>query len=203
MSGGYRIVRIVLLAALLLGLGLPAWAVESKVGGWATISHHEGAVGYRLNDMNRNDNAFSGLRINPEVQIEFDGGLELNAEYLIDAGASTGLSNTFLRLWGEWEELGGKRWLNAKAGSLSLVFGTYGERANQKSNPVIGVLLSWILAVFVKIDPDTNLPFNVGETFIFSTWLTTILAAIMRTLLFTSEVQHGTIPHTVTAQPTR
>ncbi|MEO6571464.1 MAG: hypothetical protein ABIO83_07940 [Ilumatobacteraceae bacterium] len=34
---------------------------------------------------------------------------------------------------------------------------------------VIGVLLSWILATFVKIDPDTHQPFTIGETFIFST----------------------------------
>lgn len=69
--------------------------------------------------------------------------------------------------------------------------------------PAIGVLLSWILATFVKIDPDTDLPFNVGETFIFSTWLTTVLASIMGTLLFTSEVQHGTIAATATARPAR
>jgi len=69
--------------------------------------------------------------------------------------------------------------------------------------PVIGFLLSWILATFVKIDPDTNLPFNVGETFIFSTWLTTVLATIVGALMFTSEVQHGTIANAVAAQPTR
>jgi ABC-type transport system involved in multi-copper enzyme maturation permease subunit len=69
--------------------------------------------------------------------------------------------------------------------------------------PVIGVLLSWILAVFVKTDPDTDLPFTVGDTFIFSTWLTTMLAAIIGTLLFTSEVQHGTLATAVTAQPAR
>jgi ABC-2 type transport system permease protein len=69
--------------------------------------------------------------------------------------------------------------------------------------PVIGVLLSWILAVFVKTDPDTDLPFTIGETFIFSTWLTTILAAILGTLLFTSEVQHGTLATAVAAQPAR
>jgi hypothetical protein len=69
--------------------------------------------------------------------------------------------------------------------------------------PVIGVALSWILATFVKIDPDTDLPFTVGETFIFSTWLTTVLAAIMGTLMFTSEVQHGTIAAAVAAQPAR
>lgn len=69
--------------------------------------------------------------------------------------------------------------------------------------PVIGVLLSWILAVFVKTDPDTDLPFTVGDTFIFSTWLTTVLAAIIGTLVFTSEVQHGTIATTVANQPAR
>lgn len=69
--------------------------------------------------------------------------------------------------------------------------------------PVIGVLLSWILATFVKTDPDTDLPFNIGETFIFSTWLTTVLATIVGTLMFTSEVQHGTIATTVAAQPAR
>ncbi|MDZ4806307.1 MAG: hypothetical protein SGI90_15720, partial [Candidatus Eisenbacteria bacterium] len=136
-----QLVQLGVMAAGLVGWAVPALAVESRIGGWATISHHEGRTGYRLNDMNRNDNAFSGLRINPEVQVRLDGGLELNAEYLIDAGASTGLSNTFLRLWGEWEEAGGQRWLNFKVGSLPLVFGTYGERANQKSNPVIGVPL--------------------------------------------------------------
>ena len=69
--------------------------------------------------------------------------------------------------------------------------------------PVIGVLLSWILATFVKTDPDTHLPFNVGETFIFSTWLTTVLATIVGALMFTSEVQHGTLANSVSAQPAR
>jgi len=69
--------------------------------------------------------------------------------------------------------------------------------------PIIGVLLSWILAVFVKIDPDTNKPFTIGETFVFSTWLSTVLAAIAGILMFTSEVQHGTMATAVTAQPAR
>jgi ABC-type transport system involved in multi-copper enzyme maturation permease subunit len=68
---------------------------------------------------------------------------------------------------------------------------------------VIGVLLSWILATFVKIDPDTHLPFTIGETFVFSTWLTMVLAIVMGTLSFTSEVQHGTLATAVTAQPAR
>lgn len=68
---------------------------------------------------------------------------------------------------------------------------------------VIGVLLSWILATFVKTDPDTNLPFTVGETFVFSTWLTMVLAIVMGTLSITSEVQHGTLATAVTTQPAR
>ena len=68
---------------------------------------------------------------------------------------------------------------------------------------VMGVLLSWILATFVKTDPNTDEVFTIGQTFIFSTWLTTVLATITGTLLFTSEVQHGTLANVVTAQPAR
>ena len=68
---------------------------------------------------------------------------------------------------------------------------------------VIGVLMSWILATFVKTDPDTNLPFTVGETFVFSTWLTMVLAIVMGALSITSEVQHGTLATAVTTQPAR
>jgi len=68
---------------------------------------------------------------------------------------------------------------------------------------IMGVLLSWILATFVKTDPETDEVFTIGQTFIFSTWLTTVLAVVMGTLLFTSEVQHGTLANSVTAQPAR
>ena len=67
----------------------------------------------------------------------------------------------------------------------------------------MGVLLSWILATFVRTDPDTHEVFTVAQTFIFSTWLSTVLAAITGTLMFTSEVQHGTLATAVTAQPAR
>lgn len=68
---------------------------------------------------------------------------------------------------------------------------------------VIGVLLSWILATFVKTDPNTHLPFTIGETFVFSTWLSMVLAIVMGTLSFTSEVQNGTLATAVTTQPAR
>ena len=68
---------------------------------------------------------------------------------------------------------------------------------------VAGVLLSWILATFVKTDPDTHLAFTVGQTFVFSTWLTMILAIVMGALSITSEVQHGTLATAVTTQPAR
>jgi ABC-2 type transport system permease protein len=68
---------------------------------------------------------------------------------------------------------------------------------------VLGVLLSLILAVFVKDDPKKHIPFTVGDTFIFSTWLTTVLAIVMGILMFTSEVQHGTLANTIAARPAR
>ena len=67
----------------------------------------------------------------------------------------------------------------------------------------IGVLLSWILATFVKTDPNTHVPFTIGKTFVFSTWLTMILAIVGGTLSITSEVQHGTLGTAVTTQPAR
>lgn len=68
---------------------------------------------------------------------------------------------------------------------------------------IMGVLLSWILATFVTTDPYKHQPFTIGQTFIFSTWLSTVLAVVMGTLMFTSEVQHGTLAGAVTAQPAR
>jgi ABC-2 type transport system permease protein len=79
-----------------------------------------------------------------------------------------------------------------------------------RSNPailgltvVVGLLLSLILAVFVKDDPKKHVPFTIADTFIFSTWLTTVLAIVMGILMFTSEVQHGTLANTIAAQPAR
>jgi hypothetical protein len=68
---------------------------------------------------------------------------------------------------------------------------------------IIGLLLSWILAAFVKTDPNTHEVFTVAKTFIFSTWFSTVLAVIMGTVMFTSEVQNGTLATAVTAQPAR
>jgi hypothetical protein len=68
---------------------------------------------------------------------------------------------------------------------------------------VIGVGLSWVLAALVEIDPDTDKAFTVVPTFIFSSWLSTVLAVVTGTLLFTSEVQHGTLATTLAGQPAR
>jgi ABC-2 type transport system permease protein len=68
---------------------------------------------------------------------------------------------------------------------------------------IIGVLLSGVLATFVKTDPYTDEAFTISQTFITSTILTAVLAAIMGTLMFTSEVQHGTLAPSVAAQPAR
>ena len=68
---------------------------------------------------------------------------------------------------------------------------------------VIGVVMSFVLATFVKTDPYDHLPFTVSNTFMTSTWLTTMLAIIVGILMVTSEVQHRTLANSVAAQPAR
>jgi hypothetical protein len=52
----------------------------------------------------------------------------------------------------------------------------------------LGLLTSWASAVFV-----TDQALTVADVYIFPTLLTSVLAAIAGVLLFTSEVQHGTL----------
>jgi ABC-2 type transport system permease protein len=68
---------------------------------------------------------------------------------------------------------------------------------------VIGVGMSVILGSVVKTDPYEHLPFTIGNTFLVSTWLTTLFAVVAGTLLFTSEVQHGTLAGALTARPSK
>jgi ABC-2 type transport system permease protein len=68
---------------------------------------------------------------------------------------------------------------------------------------VTGVGLSLILGKVVKTDPYDHLPFTIGNTFLVSTWLTTLFAVVAGTLLFTSEVQHGTLAGALTSRPSK
>ncbi len=68
---------------------------------------------------------------------------------------------------------------------------------------VIGVGMSLILGKVVKTDPYEDLPFTIGNTFLVSSWLTTLLAVVAGTLLFTSEVHHGTFAGALTARPSK
>jgi ABC-type transport system involved in multi-copper enzyme maturation permease subunit len=68
---------------------------------------------------------------------------------------------------------------------------------------LVGVGMSLILGLVVKTDPYEDLPFTVGNTFLVSSWLTTVFAVVAGTLLFTSEVQHGTLAGALTARPSR
>jgi ABC-2 type transport system permease protein len=77
------------------------------------------------------------------------------------------------------------------------------NRAIFGSAVVSGLGMSWILATFVKTSPYGHKAFTVATTFMVSTWLTTVLAVIAGILMFTSEVQHATIAHAITAQPAR
>lgn len=67
----------------------------------------------------------------------------------------------------------------------------------------IGVGMALILGKVVEDDPYDHLPFTIGNTFLVSTWLTTLLAVVAGTLLFTSEVQYGTLAGTFTSRPAR
>lgn len=67
----------------------------------------------------------------------------------------------------------------------------------------IGVGMSLVLGAVVKNDPYEHLPFTIGNTFLVSSWLTTLFAVVAGTLLFTSEVQHGTLAGTLTARPSK
>lgn len=65
----------------------------------------------------------------------------------------------------------------------------------------IGVAMSLVLGAVVKDDPYDHLPFTIGNTFLVSSWLTTLFAVVAGTLLFTTEVQHGTLAGALTARP--
>ena len=74
-----------------------------------------------------------------------------------------------------------------------------------RSTPVItaatallGGLTSLAVARFVTDEVQ-----YASDVFVFSTVLTGVLAAITGLLMFTSEVQHGTLPGTLAAQPAR
>lgn len=67
----------------------------------------------------------------------------------------------------------------------------------------IGVGMAVILGAVVKDDPYEHLPFTIGNTFLVSSWLTTLFAVVAGTLLFTAEVQHGTLAGALTARPSK
>lgn len=62
----------------------------------------------------------------------------------------------------------------------------------------LGAFTSWAVATLVTDEVQT-----VAAVFVFSTVLTGVLASISGILMFTSEVQHGTLAATLTAQPAR
>lgn len=63
---------------------------------------------------------------------------------------------------------------------------------------LIGLFATWATAALVK---DEVLV--VADVFVYSTFLTAVIAAITSILMVTSEVQHGTLATALTAQPAR
>jgi ABC-type transport system involved in multi-copper enzyme maturation permease subunit len=68
---------------------------------------------------------------------------------------------------------------------------------------VIGIAMSLILGRIVKTDPYEHEPFTIANTFLVSSWLTTLFAVVAGTLVFTSEVHHGTLAGALTARPSK
>ncbi|MFN8017288.1 MAG: ABC transporter permease [Acidimicrobiales bacterium] len=66
------------------------------------------------------------------------------------------------------------------------------------TSAVIGLLISGVAAA-----RSTDGTLTASEAFIFPTVLTAVLAAIAGIVLFTTEVQHGTLPAALTAHPSR
>jgi ABC-2 type transport system permease protein len=66
------------------------------------------------------------------------------------------------------------------------------------STVLVGGLVSWACAVFVTDEVQT-----ISQVFVFSTVLTAMFAAVVGVLLFTAEVQHGTLATSLAAQPAR
>jgi len=62
----------------------------------------------------------------------------------------------------------------------------------------IGIFATWATAALV-----TDEVLVVADVFVYSTFLTAVIAAIASILLFTSEAQHGTLATALTAQPAR
>lgn len=62
----------------------------------------------------------------------------------------------------------------------------------------VGVLTSWATAAFV-----TDEGLTATDVFVYPVLLTAVLAAVAGILLFTSEVQHGTLAGSLTAHPSR
>jgi ABC-2 type transport system permease protein len=63
---------------------------------------------------------------------------------------------------------------------------------------IVGVVASWGVATFV-----TDEVLTVAEVYVYSTFLTAVIAAVAGILQFSSEAQHGTLAIALTAQPAR
>lgn len=92
---------------------------------------------------------------------------------------------------------------NALASEWTKLRSLRSNRAILGGTAAIGIVLVWVLAVFVKTDSTTLETYTVGNSFSFPTWLAMVLAVVAGSLMFTSEVQHGTIAAAITAQPAR
>lgn len=67
----------------------------------------------------------------------------------------------------------------------------------------VGTGMALVLGKVLKDDPYEHLPFTIANTFLVSSWLTTVFAVVAGTLLFTTEVQYGTLAGALVSRPSR
>jgi ABC-type transport system involved in multi-copper enzyme maturation permease subunit len=68
---------------------------------------------------------------------------------------------------------------------------------------VVSLLISWATAAFAADTFATGGEMTATDVFVLPTLLTAVLSAVAGILLFTSEVQHGTLAGSLTAHPSR
>jgi hypothetical protein len=77
------------------------------------------------------------------------------------------------------------------------------NRALVATAAIVGLLISWATAAFAADSFGTDGVLTAIDVFVLPTLLTAVLAAVAGILLFTSEVQHGTLAGALTAHPSR
>jgi hypothetical protein len=135
--------RIAPLLALLLAAGAAGAAgagAQIKVSGSADMLANAGTDTRKLNLNFRGDSPYSQIRARVFAQRWFTDKAGVFTEALYDPGSGPRLTGAYVVL----NEVGGRKWLNMRAGLAPSLIGNYGLRSSYfNADPVVGVPLIW------------------------------------------------------------